>query len=82
MAAIILFCLIVPVLVAAQWTGDQGRRRERGRLYRVTVRDEKSGEERTGFIDRTGKLVIVFDRLPEATKAVGEFHGQCCENYF
>lgn len=44
-----------------------------GHLYQVTTRDEKTGEKRVGFIDKTGKLVIGFDRLPKTTIAVGEF---------
>jgi hypothetical protein len=40
-------------------------------LYQVSSRDK--GRMRFGFIDRSGKLVIDFDRLPERTVAVGEF---------
>jgi hypothetical protein len=43
-------------------------------LYRVSTIDERSGGERIGFIDKTGKLVIGFDRLPKTTVAVGDFH--------
>lgn len=43
-------------------------------LYQVNTRDEKTGVKRTGFIDKTGRLVIGFDRLPKTTVAVGEFH--------
>lgn len=43
-------------------------------LYQVSTRDNRSGEKRIGFIDRTGKLVIGFDRLPKTTQIVGEFH--------
>ncbi|HEY0003893.1 MAG TPA: WG repeat-containing protein [Pyrinomonadaceae bacterium] len=43
------------------------------RLYQV-IKDGKSGERRFGFIDKRGKLVIGFDRLPKTTRAVGEFH--------
>lgn len=38
------------------------------------MRDEKSGAIRVGFIGRNGELVIGFDRLPEKTVYVGEFH--------
>lgn len=41
-------------------------------LYQVSTADEKSGGKRVGFIDRRGKLVIGFDRLP-AGAVVGEF---------
>jgi hypothetical protein len=43
-------------------------------LYQVSSRDAKTGEKRIGFVDKTGKLVIGFDRLPKTTVAVGEFH--------
>ncbi len=43
-------------------------------LYQVSMRDKKSGKRRIGFINKTGKLVIGFDRLPERTLSVGEFH--------
>ena len=42
-------------------------------LFRVS-RDDISGTSSVGFIDKTGKLVIGFDRLPENTMIVGEFH--------
>jgi hypothetical protein len=47
--------------------------RQPRRLYRVTTRDELSGEQRFGFIDKTGKLVIGFGRLPRTTAEVFEF---------
>jgi WG containing repeat len=53
-------------------TGDQQLRRRPDYLYQVSTRDK--GGMRIGFIDRTGKLVIGFDRLPETTIAVGEFY--------
>lgn len=73
MTAVILTCLTL-MLPVNQRAGDRTRGGGPGRLYKVTVRDEKSGGEKTGFIDNTGRLVIDFDRLPRRTKAVGEFH--------
>jgi hypothetical protein len=43
-------------------------------LYQVTTRDKQSGEKKFGFIDKAGKLVIGFERLPKGTLAVGDFH--------
>lgn len=43
-------------------------------LYRVSEDDKESGRRRFGFIDRTGKLIIDFDRLPKKTIEVGDFH--------
>lgn len=39
------------------------------RLYKVVNNDN-----RVGFIDNTGKLVIGFDRLPKETTYVRDFH--------
>lgn len=50
------------------------QRQQPTHLYQVSMRDEKSGEERIGFIDKTGKLVIGFDQLPKGTEDVREFH--------
>lgn len=74
---IALFLLILLNLVAAAGATHPQRgagkvRRPPTYLYQVTKRDK--GRMRFGFIDRTGKLVIGFDQLPETTVAVGEFH--------
>lgn len=74
MTAIFLLWLHALTPAAHLQPGDSVRRRKPGRLYQVSARDEKSGRSRFGFIDPTGKLVIGFDRLPEATVRVGEFH--------
>jgi WG repeat protein len=47
-------------------------RRQARYLYQVSKRDEKSGQKRIGFIDKTGKLVIGFDRLPSGAR-IGDF---------
>jgi hypothetical protein len=70
---LLLICLSVLALTANARTGNQWRRRQPSGLYQVVTRDEKSGERRVGFIDKTGRLVIGFDRLPQNTFAVGEF---------
>jgi hypothetical protein len=43
-------------------------------LYLVSRTDQKSGQTRFGFIDKNGRLVIDYQRLPKAVKLVGEFH--------
>jgi hypothetical protein len=43
-------------------------------LYPVFKRDETTGEKRFGLIDKTGRLVIGFDRLPKETFGVGVVH--------
>jgi hypothetical protein len=50
-----------------------GRKPQPRHLYRVSMRDKRSGEKKFGFIDEAGRLVIGFERLPEATVAVGDF---------
>jgi hypothetical protein len=67
-----LLCLGVLTPAAAQQTGDQERKRPPSGLYQV-YRDEKSGRRSYGFINKTGKLVIGFDRLPKTTDQVGDF---------
>src|SRR2546421_181906 len=69
---LLLICLYVLTATAYLQSGDQKQGRQPAHLYRVTMRDEKSGEKKTGFIDNTGKLVIGFDRLP-AGAVVGDF---------
>jgi WG repeat protein len=56
-------------------SGDQKPRRQRGGLYQVSQRDEKSGKTRIGFIDKTGKLVIGFDRLASGIEVGGFSEG-------
>lgn len=53
---------------------NQKQKRKPGHLYQVSEPDAKTGKKRVGFIDRTGRLVIGFDKLPETTDGVGEFH--------
>jgi hypothetical protein len=74
LSLLLLLCLGATAPAAHQPPGDQRPGRQPSRLYRVSVRDERSGEKRIGFIDRAGKLVIGFDRLPKTTVAVGEFN--------
>jgi hypothetical protein len=51
-----------------------GRKPQTRYLYRVSVRDKQSGEKKFAFIDKAGRLVIGFERLPKTTIAVGDFH--------
>lgn len=46
---------------------------ELSRLY-VVIRNDPGRHNSFGFIDRTGKLVIDFDKLPKTTRNLGEFH--------
>src|SRR2546421_4929130 len=73
-AATVLVCLNALTLTVYPQQGDHQRRRQPVSLYQVSMWDEKSHRKRFGFIDKTGKLVIGFDRLPKTTFAVGEFH--------
>jgi hypothetical protein len=59
------------VLTHTVYVQPRGRvRGQRSRqLYKVVNNDN-----RVGFIDNTGKLVIGFDRLPKETVAVRDFH--------
>jgi len=75
------FCLLLllgwlPAMMPTVCTEPCNARptRNSSRLYQVSSRDKRSGRKTFGFIDDTGKLVIGFDRLPEETIAVGEFH--------
>jgi hypothetical protein len=70
---LLLVCLAATATPSARETREPTAGRAPGRLYRVRTRAQKSGRERTGFIDGAGRLVIGFDRLPEETEAVGEF---------
>jgi hypothetical protein len=69
-----LFLLLLAVCAPAAYTqrGDQQQKRRQADLYQVSTRGQ--GRVRIGFIDRTGRLVIGFERLPETTIAVGEFY--------
>jgi hypothetical protein len=42
-------------------------------LFVVSRTDEKSGQKRFGFIDKNGRLVIDYQRLPKTVRMVGEF---------
>src|SRR3954470_12399007 len=64
---LILLSALAPASFAL--TGGRGP----GRLYQV-YRSEARRGPRFGFIDKTGRLVIGFDRLPNETETVGEFH--------
>lgn len=71
---LLLTCLnMLTLTVSAQVTKRKPSPRS-SYLYQVTDRDKETGDKRIGFIDKTGKLVIGFDRLPKTTIAVGEFH--------
>jgi hypothetical protein len=77
---VILVCLNVLVVYS-----QPNRRKHEPQpryLYQVSIREERSGEKRVGFIDKTGKLVIDFDRLPRTTIAVGDFHDGRAVIYF
>lgn len=68
-AATSLVCMTL--LTQTVYLGPQGHvrsKRSRG-LYKVVNNDN-----RVGFIDKTGKLVIGFDQLPKETVAVRDFH--------
>jgi WG containing repeat len=64
----LLLLLCTAALAHTVYTLPRGRQRPE-RLYRVV-----NNENKIGFIDQTGKLVIGFDRLPKATIAVRDFH--------
>lgn len=71
---LLLACLAALASANAGRASGRGGRREAARLYAVRVRDAKTGVRKTGFMDKTGKLVIPFERLPARTYGVGEFH--------
>lgn len=77
-APIILICLNAVVV----YSQPSRRKLEPRHLYQVRNSDERSGETRFGFIDKTGKLVIGFDRLPRKIEAVGDFHDGRAVIYF
>lgn len=65
--AVLLACLFAQAH-AADSRARRPAPREPRRLLRVA-----DGQNRFGFIDATGKLVIGFDRLPSTTVRVGDF---------
>jgi WG repeat protein len=65
--------LLSPAVVYPQ-TDDLKWSRGPNRLYPVSKWDATPRVKRIGFIDKTGKLVIDYDRLPSSTAMVGEFH--------
>jgi WG repeat protein len=77
---IILVCL--NVLVVYSQPSRPKHEPEPRYLYQVSFREPQSGEKRFGFIDKTGKLVIGFDRLPRTTIAVGDFYDGRAVIYF
>lgn len=66
---VIFACLIVLMLACYQHSEGQRLGRQPKQLLRVVNRNG-----RIGFIDKTGKIVIAFDKLPKATLYVGDFH--------
>lgn len=70
---LLLVCLAALSPVNAGRASGRGGRREMPRLYPVRVRDAKTGVRKSGFMDKTGKLIIPADRLPARTARVGEF---------
>jgi hypothetical protein len=78
--AIILVCL--NVLVVYPQPSRRKHEPQPRYLYLVRIKDEQSGEKRFGFIDKTGALVIGFDRLPRTTIVVGDFHDGRAVIYF
>lgn len=77
--ACLCLTLVSPLVekVGARTLDSRAGRRRPGwqprHLYKVTETDEKTGETRYGFIDKTGKLIIGFERLPKETAGVGKF---------
>lgn len=71
--ALLFLACLTALTAAAPPDVVRGRGQGRGRLYQATVRDEKSGAESEGFIDKAGKLIIDLGRLPVDVYAVGEF---------
>ncbi len=69
-AATVLVCLNV----LGVYSQTDRRKPQPRYLYRVSLRDQQSGEKKLGFIDKAGRLVIGFERLPKTTFAVGDFH--------
>lgn len=71
-AATLLVCLSALALEVYPQQGELPRRRQPPPLYKVSTWDEKSHRKKIGFIDKTGRLVISFDRLPGKTIDAGE----------
>lgn len=72
-AAIFLVCLNT-IGVYSQAELKKKRKPEPRYLYQVTLREKQAERKTFGFIDQTGKQIIEFDRLPDTTVAVGDFH--------
>lgn len=79
-ALLILMCINVLTLTAHSqpWRepplpGDQRQKRQPSYLYSVSTRDKTTGEKKVGFINKTGKLVIGFDRSPKRFEGAYEF---------
>lgn len=70
---LLLTYLLSPAVVYPQ-PDDFKWSRGPNRLYPVSKWDATARVKRIGFIDNTGKLVIDYDRLPNSTALVGEFH--------
>lgn len=68
-AALVCCCVLWLCLLSGLAPATQAQR-----LYQIDGRDPRTGAKRFGFIDPSGNVVIGFDRLPNTTRAVGEFH--------
>lgn len=65
----ILICMAVVTPVVSLQPRSRVATQTSRHLYRVV-----NSKGRIGFIDETGRLVIGFDRLPQTTAVVGDFH--------
>lgn len=70
---LLLSYLLLPAVAYPQ-PGDFKWSRGQNHLYQVSKWDAAKQVKRIGFIDNTGKIVIDYDRLPNSTALVGEFH--------
>ena len=68
-AATSLVCMTLLTQTVSPQLRGHVRSQRSGQLYKVVNNDN-----RVGFIDKTGKLVIGFDRLPKETAFVRDFH--------
>lgn len=78
---LVLICMNVMTLTAHSQPrgdppllGDQKQKRQPSYLYPVSTRDKTTGEMKVGFINKTGKLVIGFDRSPKRIENAFDFH--------
>lgn len=69
---LLIICLNALTPTAYPQARDYQPKLQSGYLYQV-YRDEGPGERKIGFIDKTGKLVIGFGRLPQTTAEVSQF---------